>query len=181
MKGVVFREFMAYAEARLGEEALDEILEAPGLSTGGAYTAVGTYPAADMGILVGGAAAKAGCPVSRIVGEFGEHCGAAFLRQFPHYHAEAADLFDFLESVDGKIHIEVRTLYPDAELPRFRTLARTQDRLTLEYRSSRRLHLLAVGIIRSLSRHYGEPVEVEVREEGEGDAWRAILDVRRTG
>lgn len=181
MKGVVFREFMSYAEGRLGEEALDGILEAPGLSTGGAYTAVGTYPASDMGILVGEAAARAGCPASRIVGEFGEHCGAAFLRQFPHHHAAAATLFDFLESVDRKIHIEVRTLYPDAELPSFRTLRRTEGCLTLEYRSSRRLHLLAVGIIRSLSRHYGEPVEVDVREEGEGEGWRAILDVRRTG
>ncbi len=43
MKGVVFRAFVDLVEERYGEEVVDRLLSHPGLSTGGAYTAVGTY------------------------------------------------------------------------------------------------------------------------------------------
>ena len=43
LKGVVFRELVDLVEERYREEVVDRLLSHPGLRTGGAYTAVGTY------------------------------------------------------------------------------------------------------------------------------------------
>jgi hypothetical protein len=68
-----------------------------------------------------------------------------------------------VESVEGYIHVEVRKLYPDAEFPSFRTHARNNSTLEIDYRSCRPLAPLAEGLILGASDYFREPVSVDQR------------------
>jgi len=54
------------------------------------------------------------------------------------------------------IHVEVRKLYPDAELPTFTCDTSTPGRLTMLYRSSRPFADLAEGLIAGCIAHFCE-------------------------
>jgi len=48
MKGVVFTEFLDMVEAKFSADMVDDIIDDAKLASGGAYTAVGTYPHSEM-------------------------------------------------------------------------------------------------------------------------------------
>ena len=161
MKGVVFTEFIDHVAKSFGEDAVDDLIEASALPSGGAYTAVGTYDAAEMTTLCGTLAAQTGAPAAELVRGFGFHLGCAFARDHAAYFDRAANLFDFLDSVERHIHVEVRKLYPDAELPKLAIRSRTDRRLVMEYCSPRRMSVLAEGLIHSAARRFGVTVDVQ--------------------
>jgi hypothetical protein len=100
-------------------------------------------------------------PVEELVRLFGHHLAVRFSHGYGAFFASQPSLFDFLASVDSKIHVEARKLYPAAELPSIQSCERTTDSQTLIYRSSRHMHDLALGLIQGAAAHYGQPVEVE--------------------
>lgn len=55
--------------------------------------------------------------------------------------ANANGMLDMLEHLDGDIHVQVKKLYPDADLPRFTVLSRTDNAMRLQYYSERELFL----------------------------------------
>lgn len=48
MKGIVFVEFLEMVESTFSAEMADDIIDACDLSSGGAYTSVGTYPHSEI-------------------------------------------------------------------------------------------------------------------------------------
>jgi len=56
--------------------------------------------------------------------------------------------------------VEVRKLYPDAELPHFATRHRDDQKMILEYTSSRRMSDLAHGLIEGCLNHFGETAHI---------------------
>ena len=179
MKGMVFTHFLDFVTEQFGSEVVDDIIDASDLPSGGAYTSVGTYSHGEMVALVGALAARTGQPADGLVRAFGDRLSDTFAHDFPEFFRRAATLFDFLESIEAHIHIEVRKLYPDAELPTFRTEARTPARLTLVYRSPRKMGHLSAGLITGSARQFG--VDVRVRTEPiegtEGLAVRFVVDL----
>ena len=169
MKGVVFTEFLDYVGATAGPDIVDDILDDCAIEHDGAYTAVGTYPHQEMVSLVVALAKRRGMPVAEVLSGFGRHLCSRFAALYPHFFDNKRCLFDFLESVNDHIHVEVRKLYPDAELPSFNTHLRSEMGLDLDYRSCRPLASLAEGLIRGASDHFNEPISIalEHREEGQ--------------
>ena len=161
MKGVIFTEFAEMAETRFGFDAVDRMFEVAKPAASGVYAATGTYPASELFALVGALSHVVSVPVPKLVHAFGSHLFGALVRMHPEYILRARDCFEFLESIDSHIHVEVRKLYPDAELPRFSS--RTDaDRMVmeLEYRSPRRLDDLAQGLIEASLVHFREVATV---------------------
>ena len=65
--------------------------------------------------------------------------------------------------------VQVKKLYPDAELPSFKILERTEQSLTMIYSSSRGLYALAHGLIQKTFEHFKKDVKVAMQllnEEG---------------
>jgi len=58
------------------------------------------------------------------------------------------------------IHVEVLKLYPDAEVPHFEVLDRTDDRLVLLYESTRHFCDLAEGLMHACAIHFGETIDI---------------------
>ncbi len=171
MKGIVFTEFLEFAEQKIGAEALEEILEAcaDDLPTGGAYTAVGTYSCSELMTLVRAISEASGAAIPHLVHEFGEMMSRSFVSLYPQYYAQFGSLFDFLSHIDDYIHVEVLKLYPDAELPEFRVVECSDDRLVIDYISPRGLTHLAAGLFKGSSDYYREPVRIEHTVEPAAD------------
>jgi Haem-NO-binding len=174
MKGMVFTEFLEMVEARFSPEMADTIIEKSGAS--GAYTSVGTYHHTELVGMVLQLSEETKAPVPTLLHAFGEHLAVRFAALYPQFFASQPELFGFLASIDGHIHVEVRKLYPDAELPKFDVVERDADGIVLHYASSRHLADLAAGLIEGSARHYNTPVQVECVDAAEGGS---LFKVRR--
>lgn len=169
MKGVVFTEFLDLVEDKFGYEMVDRIIQESELPSGGAYTSIGTYPFAEMAKLLGRLSHHTDIPINQLLYLYGRHFFSVLLRAYPYFMQRVTDSFQLFESIDQYIHVEVKKLYPDAELPRFETNRRSDTELEMIYYSERRMGDFALGLIESSLEHYGETGSVEktiLNEEG---------------
>lgn len=147
MKGVVFTTFLGMVEETFGLDMVDTIIEKSDLPSGGAYTTVGTYDHGEIASLVTNLGAECGTPVPDLLKTFGTYLFGVLAKGYPELMGETDDGMVFLEQVEGHIHVEVKKLYPDAELPRFETRRLGPGRLEMIYDSVRHLEDVCEGLI----------------------------------
>ena len=158
MKGVIFNVVQEVVEDAFGPDAWDEIVRRSGVD--GAYTSLGSYPDAELGSLVTAAAEVAGVtePEALVL------VGRKGFARLGGRHAELLDgadsWMDVLAQLDGIIHPEVQKIYPDAEVPSFRTSSGDRT-MQLRYESSRNLCPLAEGLILGLGDHFATELTVD--------------------
>lgn len=168
MKGMVFTEFLEMVEDRFSLEIADRIIEASNLPSGGAYTAVGTYDHEEMIQLVTHLSTETEIAVPDLLRTFGKHLFGRFVGSYPQFFEGVASTFGFLGNIEGYIHVEVRKLYPDADLPSFEYDTSEPGRLTMVYRSTRPFADLAEGLILGSIEHFDETIEVQREDLSEG-------------
>jgi len=171
MRGVIFTEFIQLVEEKFGVVMADEVLSTPGLTDGGAYTSVGQYPHTEMLAMVGALSERSGIPANDLCVVFGEWLFPKLARNFEFAVKQHTDAFTFLSSLDGLIHVEVRKLYPQAELPQVPVTKLDERELVLEYRSKRPFADVAEGLLRGTLAWFGERAELR-REPLEQDPQR---------
>jgi hypothetical protein len=160
MKGVVFTEFMELVESRMGLDMLDRIITEAQLPNDGAYTSVGTYDHAELVRLVVALSSATGLAIPALVHMFGQHLFQRFSVGYAALFADAANAYDFLSRIDDVIHVEVRKLYPDAELPKLACERPAPGELVLLYSSPRGFADLAAGLIDGCIAHFREAITV---------------------
>jgi hypothetical protein len=161
---MVFTEFLDYVSSQFSEDMVDDIIAAAAVPNGGAYTSVGTYNYGEMVALCVALSERTQVPVPILVRDFGDRLADTFARDFPDFYRRAGNLFDFLTSIEKHIHVEVRKLYPDAELPLFVVESRTDSRLVIRYESPRRMGHLSEGLILGSARQYDVQIVVKSTE-----------------
>lgn len=160
MKGIVFTEFLEMVEERFGLATLDRIISQAQLANDGAYTAVGTYDHQELVQLVGALSEVSGVEVPSLIKVFGQHLFGRFSLAYPQLFEGVDSTFAFLRSIEHYIHVEVRKLYPDAELPSFTYERQEPDQLVMLYQSRRPFADLAEGLILGCIAHYKEAIEL---------------------
>jgi hypothetical protein len=179
MKGVVFTEFLEFVETEHGLDMVDAIITHCDLPSGGAYTSVATYDVGELFALIGELSRRLQVPVTPLVIEFGRHLFRFFARKksVALVHFKSAE--QLLEAVEDQIHVEVRKLYPDAELPsiRFYRVSETQSKVV--YHSARPMADLAEGLILEAIVHFGDPLDVVRRDTGLRDGTTAEFELNR--
>ncbi|MFK7949099.1 MAG: heme NO-binding domain-containing protein [Saprospiraceae bacterium] len=162
MKGVVFTEFLDMVDDTFGFEVTEHIIEKSKskLSTGGTYTAIGTYPHHEIIALVSSLSQQSHIPIPHLVEVFGEHLLNQFAKKYAVFFSNAKDTFTFLKSIDNHIHVEVKKLYPDAELPKFECHHPydNEEELVMIYTSERAMSDLATGLINGTIKYYNESI-----------------------
>lgn len=161
---MVFTEFVELVEEKFSPDLADQLIDECDLPSGGAYTSVGAYDHKEIIELVSKLSEVCDLPVRDLIITFGQHLIGKFSEQFPEMFKKN-DLFSFLKSIHGHVHIEVKKLYPDAELPDIEA-KQDGDTLTLRYFSTRPFADLAYGLIAGSIHYYGEQVVLE-RSNGE--------------
>lgn len=164
MKGIVFTEFLEMVEQTHNYDLVDELLTENDLPSGGVYTAIGTYQHQEMVTLVVSLSEKTQTPVPDLLRAFGKYLFGTFESGYPSFFTAAPDAFSFLESIENHIHIEVKKLYPDAQLPRFKTKRVDEKTLEMIYYSDRSMADFALGLIEKTFEHYKEGVSI-LRED----------------
>ncbi len=160
MKGVVFTEFQELVENQFGMEMYDRLVQQCELTTEGAYTSVGTYDHSELLQMVVKLAEATELPVGTLVHAFGKHLFKKFTAGSPHLVKHIKNSVDLLGNVEGFIHVEVRKLYPDAELPKFEFEQINETKWELTYKSKRPFADLAHGLIEAAVEHFDDPIEI---------------------
>ncbi|NNK82578.1 MAG: heme NO-binding domain-containing protein, partial [Flavobacteriaceae bacterium] len=147
MKGIVFTEFLELVEDKFGLETVDEIIEKSDLKTNGVYTSIGTYEFSEMLQLLNNLSVKTKISVDDLLLVYGEHLFGVLRSSYPGLIESYKDPIQMLSSIENHIHVEVRKIYPDAELPSFEVIEKTSKTLTMIYRSSRAMHHFGLGLM----------------------------------
>lgn len=168
MKGLVFTEFTSMVEEKFGEDMVDDLIDGTKPESGGAYTSVGTYNHQELVDMVVLLSEKVSVPVPDLIKTFGLHLAVVFAEKFGSFFDEVNNTLDFLKKIDNHIHVEVRKLYPDAELPVFAFDDSNADEFKLVYSSERGFGDLALGLIEGVSIHYNEPFNISRKDRQEG-------------
>ncbi|TSA01017.1 MAG: hypothetical protein D4R80_00120 [Deltaproteobacteria bacterium] len=176
MKGLVFTEFIELVDESFTMETSERMIEMSHLPSGGAYTSVGTYNAQEMITLVSGLSTLTGIPVPDLLKTFGRHLFKRFVSAFPIFFEGIGSAMEFLPRVDDYVHLEVRKLYPDAELPSFSCERPEPGTLVMTYGSKTNLPDLAEGLILGCIDHFGDPVSVK-RETGGGNPPETVFTI----
>lgn len=156
-------------EQEFGYATVDDLLENSDLPSGGIYTAVGTYDHAELETLVQHLSKKSGIEVPDLHHKFGYYLFGTFQKNYSNFIEVAPSAFDFLESIERYIHVEVRKLYPDAELPTFTTSRPQEGQLEMIYESERRMGHFAHGLIQHSLEYFGLNAIIEMNKlEGSG-------------
>lgn len=163
MKGIVFTQLLEMVEQKFGYELVDSLLLTADLPSGGAYTSAGTYPPHEMVSLVTTLSQHTNQPVPDVLREFGGYLFQTFVVNYQHFIVAAPDAFSFLSSVHDYIHVEVKKLYADAELPYFSIERPDAQTLRMVYESNRKMADLAYGLIEGTLAHYNEEARITQR------------------
>ena len=160
MKGLIFTEFMEMIEKNWGMDMVDDLIDDVDPKSGAAYTSVGTYDYEELVAYVGALSKRTTIAIPQLIHSFGIYLAASFANKFPDFFNNEESTFGVLKKVDNHIHIEVRKLYPDAELPKFSYEEYSDKTLKLYYESSRGLADLAHGLIEGCAGYFNENITV---------------------
>lgn len=142
-------------DEEFGPEVTEQIIALSNLPSGGAYTNVGTYDHSEIVTLVDNLSKVSGLEVTSLVFDFGKYLIKRFQVLFPQYFVDISDVTVLLERVNDYIHVEVRKLYRDAQLPQISTERIAGGGLVLNYRSARGMGGLAQGMIAGSNEIFG--------------------------
>jgi hypothetical protein len=160
MKGLVFTEFLEMVENTFSYDMVDTIIARANLTHNGIYVAGGTYPHTEMISLVTVLSQETKIEVKTLLEIYGKHLFGLLIKTYPQLALGKANPLDFIESVDDYIHIEVRKLYPDAELPKFTVISREENVLVMDYLSSRHMEDFGVGLIQGCGIFYNKSLHI---------------------
>lgn len=169
MKGIVFTEFLDLVEDKFGLEVLDKIITQSNLESGGVYTSVGTYSFSEMLQLLQHLSAHTNISIDDLLLVYAEHFFGVIEESYPGLLATYKDPIEMLSSIENHIHVEVRKIYPDAELPTFEVIERTDDTLIMVYKSSRAMHHFGLGLMNKTFEHFNSKASIvleKLKEDG---------------
>ena len=170
MKGIVFTEFLEMVEDKFSPEVADKIIDASSnLSTDGSYTAVGTYHHSELIELVSHLSKEVDVDLALLVETFGIYLFGRFVALYPGFFEENQTTFGFLELIENHVHVEVKKLYPDAELPTFETKRIDDNNLEMIYQSKRPFAPLAYGLMQGCKDYYNEEMDITLEDLGGGE------------
>lgn len=158
MKGIIFTEFLEMVEQGYGWDVVDEIIIQSYLPNDGAYTAVGTYPYEQLITLVQSLSQKVDVSVAELLIVYGRFLFGRFFVSYRHFFDNIDNSFQFIQQIDNYIHVEVRKLYPDAELPQFTYNTISPSTLEVIYCSERPFADFAQGLLQGCIDHFSEQV-----------------------
>lgn len=177
MKGMIFTEFIDFVEDQFGLETVDAMVEASG--SDGAYTSVGTYEHQEMVQMLVVLSERTQIEIPELLKVFGRHLFKYLAGSYPAVIGDTRDGFTLLSQIDDHIHVEVRKLYPDSELPKFTYEIESDDQMTLVYKSERALADLAEGLLLGCFEHFGQNVDISREDLSDGQGRHVRFDIRK--
>lgn len=169
MKGIVFTEFLDLVEDKFGLQMVDTILEESNLESNGIYTSIGTYNFSEMLQLLQSLSSHTDILIDDLLLVYGEHFFSVINKSYSGLLATYKDPIEMLSSIEDHIHMEVRKIYPDAELPTFEIEEKTENSLVMIYKSGRAMHHFGLGLMNKTFKHFNSTASIvleKIKEDG---------------
>ena len=160
MKGIVFTEFLDLVEEKFGLEMADAIISQSKLESKGVYTSIGTYSFSELLQLLQNLQTKTGISIDNLLLIYGEHFFSIIETNYKDLLSSYNDPIEMLASIENHIHVEVRKIYNDAELPTFIIKEKTKKTLILIYKSSRSMHHFGLGLMNKTFEHFNSKATI---------------------
>ena len=161
MKGIVFTEFLEMVEEKFGLEVVDYIIESSELASEGIYTAVGTYDFFEMQQLLVHLSEVSKIPINDLIYTYGLY----FFKTLTFHHGDIFKYYnspiEMVASIENHIHVQVKKIYPDAELPTFKIVEQNEQSLSLIYKSERAMCMFAKALMEKTFEYYHENVDIQ--------------------
>ncbi len=148
MKGFIFTNFLDFVEKSNGLDMVDQMLGECDLTSEGVYSAFNSYEFDELVSLLTFVSKKTGIEPQVLLEAFGRFVFPYLIGKHSYIVEKYSNALDLIAGIESHIHIEVKKLYEDAELPAFSVVEKTQNSLTLIYTSSRGLTYFAIGLMR---------------------------------
>ncbi|AZJ31490.1 MULTISPECIES: heme NO-binding domain-containing protein [Tenacibaculum] len=169
MKGIVFTEFLDLVEEKFGLEMVDKIISQSELESDGIYTSIGTYSFSEMLQLLENLSSNTGVSIDDLLLIYAEHFFSVLKESYSGLLESFNDPIEMLSSIENHIHVEVRKIYPDAELPTFIVESRTDTSLVMIYKSNRAMHHFGLGLMNKTFEHFNSSATIileKIKEDG---------------
>ncbi len=164
MKGIVFTEFLDLVESKFGLEMVDKIILQSELESNGSYTSIGTYKFSEMLQLLQNLNKNTGIAIDDLLLIYGEHFFSIIEKSYPGLLATYKDPIEMLSSIEDHIHVEVRKIYPDAELPTFTIEEKTDASLIMIYKSNRAMYNFGLGLMNKTFEHFNSTASIVIEK-----------------
>ena len=169
MKGIVFTEFLDLVEEKFGLEMVDAIISQSKLESKGVYTSIGTYSFSELLQLLQNLKTQTGISIDNLLLIYGEHFFSVIETNYKDLLSSYNDPIEMLASIENHIHVEVRKIYNDAELPTFIIKEKTKKTLILIYKSSRSMHHFGLGLMNKTFEHFNSKATIileKIKKDG---------------
>lgn len=157
MKGIIFNVVEEVVTELFDAETWDQLLADARLD--GAYTALGNYEDHELESILAAGCQALGQDRPGLLRIVGRRSLEKLSDRVPDSLTNAPDPFTFIERVNSIIHPEVLKLYPGSMPPVFEC-ERRDDRLLVNYRSSRDLGALAEGLLTAVGDRFDLTLDV---------------------
>lgn len=159
MHGIIFSELKKYADARLGAQGWGRLLTRSGLGPR-VYVPTQEYPDEEVARIVSAAATTTGLSTAAVMEDFGAFIVPDLMRLYAALVDPSWRTLDVIEHTEAVIHRVVRLRDAGAKPPELIVRRHAPDHLVVTYQSVRRMCGVARGIVRGISTHYSEPVDI---------------------
>ena len=156
MKGFIFTALLDFAEESFGLSFVDDLISSVKLDSGGVYVTFESYPFSELLAIALAVSEKKEIQLNDLLEAFGLFLLPVLIERHDYIIDQYKHPLDLIEGIEKHIHIEVRKLYDDAELPTFNNISRSENKLVIEYTSQKELSHLAIGLIRGTLKHFNK-------------------------
>ena len=154
MKGMIFLLFNEFVVETYGFGIWEDMLANIQPVSEGIYTAGATYADREFMALLSDLTDKLDLVCQDILIAFGRYMFPKLAAKYSFFLKDHDCLKTFLLTVDRIIHVEVKKLDPEAQLPELTYQEPSENQLIIYYRSERRLCYLAEGLIEGAARYF---------------------------
>lgn len=180
MHGIIFKSLKDFVVAEYDHDAWDEVRSRAGLDQR-VYLPIDTYDDAELVDLVEAVADLTGEPIPDLLESYGRFVAGQLLDTYGNVVREEWDALDLVANAEDRIHAVLREHNPDLSPPTLACRRDDESRVTVFYRSRRRLCFVAKGIVHGVADHHGESVTVTETTCMHEGADYCQLVVRRQG
>jgi hypothetical protein len=154
MKGFIFTNFIDFIELNHGLEMVDEMITNCNLPSKGIYSSFSSYEFDELVSLLTYVSKKTDVNPEIILEQFGVFVFPYLIGKHSYIIDQYDNPLDLIGGIENHIHIEVKKLYNDVDLPTFRLVEKNEKKLSIIYSSSKGLSYFAIGLIKETLNHF---------------------------
>lgn len=161
MKGIIFNYLEEYITQKHGDEVWETLLEKCPMKSDKIFIGPGSYPDVDFLSILNLTSKTLKQSPDAFLFDFGENMFHYLARDYPNFLKDHNHPKQFLKTVEGIIHVEVRKLFKEATPPRFDYKDPAPEKLIIQYSSKRKMCHLMEGILKGVSIHFKTPIDFQ--------------------